>query len=161
MSESDWKWYGHPGHLIVADKCRFHLCTIVGEFMISTVGEYWPERSVREVHAHVYDPEWLARNTELLGDEFDNAYFERFGYERIGASFMESIDDDPIYETMVFRTGEPCADPACDCGMPRIADAGNCLDSRRYATAGKATAGHYELCRKWDLVRTEALKEQA
>lgn len=148
--EADWKWYGHPAHLIVGDKCRFHLATLVGPFMISTVGEYWPERSVREVHASVHDPEWLAKNTELLGETFDAAYFARFGYERIGAYLStDGIDDDPIYETMVFRTtGTVCEDPACDCGLPAIVPSE--LKCRRYATAGKATAGHYELCREYD-----------
>ena len=37
-----WKWFGTPGHLCVADRCRFHLCTKVGRYLVSTVGEYYP-----------------------------------------------------------------------------------------------------------------------
>lgn len=32
-----------PGHLIVADKCVHHLCTQVGNYLISTIGEYRPD----------------------------------------------------------------------------------------------------------------------
>lgn len=40
IDQSQWIWYGHAGHLCVADFCRFHLATQVGKFMISTVGDY-------------------------------------------------------------------------------------------------------------------------
>lgn len=38
-----WKWFGHAGHLLVASMCRFHLCTQVGRYLISTVGDYYPD----------------------------------------------------------------------------------------------------------------------
>jgi len=44
IPESKWKWFGHAGHLIVAADCQFHLCTQVGQFVISTVGDYRPHR---------------------------------------------------------------------------------------------------------------------
>jgi len=34
------KWYGNAGHFCAAINCAFHLCTEVGEYLISTVGEY-------------------------------------------------------------------------------------------------------------------------
>ena len=37
----DWKWYGWAGHLCVGHDCRFHLHTEVGNYRISTVGEYF------------------------------------------------------------------------------------------------------------------------
>lgn len=37
-----WKWYGLPGHFIGSAWCRFHLCTIVGDYIVSTVGQYIP-----------------------------------------------------------------------------------------------------------------------
>lgn len=37
-----WKWQGMPGHFINAHDCVFHLCTIVGNVVISTLGEYYP-----------------------------------------------------------------------------------------------------------------------
>ena len=39
------KWYGNAGHLIVSGKCRFHLCTEVGKYLVSTVGEYYSRDS--------------------------------------------------------------------------------------------------------------------
>ena len=44
IPESKWIWYGKPGHLCVSDECRFHLCTKVGEYLISSVGDYRPSR---------------------------------------------------------------------------------------------------------------------
>lgn len=38
-----WKWFGMPGHLIVGDRCVHHLCTQIGGYLISTIGEYRPE----------------------------------------------------------------------------------------------------------------------
>ena len=73
----DWKWFRHPGHFICARWCRFHLCTQVGKWLVSTVGEYWPERAVREIHAHCHDPKWFAENRNLKGDYFDSAYMKR------------------------------------------------------------------------------------
>jgi len=40
--KNNWLWIGHAGHLCVSNSCRFHLNTFVGEFIVSTVGEYYP-----------------------------------------------------------------------------------------------------------------------
>lgn len=45
MKTISWTWYGHAGHLCVASSCRFHLCTKVGKYLISTVGDYYRECS--------------------------------------------------------------------------------------------------------------------
>lgn len=42
MSESDWKWFGYPGHFCAAQSCMFRMCTQVGDYLISTVGDYRP-----------------------------------------------------------------------------------------------------------------------
>ena len=39
MSKSKWEWFGYPGHFICADDCRFRLFTLVGDYLISTVGD--------------------------------------------------------------------------------------------------------------------------
>lgn len=36
---TEWKWFGYPGHFICAEDCRFRLCTQVGEYLVSTVGD--------------------------------------------------------------------------------------------------------------------------
>lgn len=141
IPRAEWKWFGHNGHLIVGQWCRFHLCTQVGPWMVSTVGEYWPERSTREIHASVYDPAWLAKNKSRRGDDFDYAYMKHFGYEEIGCGRK--------YETMVFRAGAPCnADECGRCGMPIPADFAE-LNYAPYNDAGSATRGHMEMCEKY------------
>jgi hypothetical protein len=40
MSRSDWYWSGYPGHFIGADSCCFSLHTRVGDYRISTIGDY-------------------------------------------------------------------------------------------------------------------------
>lgn len=35
------RYLGTPGHLIVADRCRFHIHTHIGRYCISTVGEFY------------------------------------------------------------------------------------------------------------------------
>lgn len=71
------------------------MATKVGRYMISTVGEYWPERAVREIHASIHDPKWHAENNYRKGDDYDYAYKKRFGFEEIG--YLRK------YETMVFK----------------------------------------------------------
>lgn len=34
-----WKWFGDAGHFICSYKCKFHICTQVGKYLISTVGK--------------------------------------------------------------------------------------------------------------------------
>ncbi len=34
--------FGHPGHFIDASRCQFHLCSLVGTKLVSTVGDYRP-----------------------------------------------------------------------------------------------------------------------
>lgn len=46
MASDKWTWYGHAGHLCAAYNCRFHLCTKVGGYLVSTVGDYF-ERGIR------------------------------------------------------------------------------------------------------------------
>ena len=36
-------WYGSAGHFCAAGMCKFHLCTEVGEYLVSTIGEYYPK----------------------------------------------------------------------------------------------------------------------
>jgi len=41
IPESEWIWDGHQAHLRVT--CEFHLATRVGDYIVSTVGEYRPQ----------------------------------------------------------------------------------------------------------------------
>lgn len=135
MKRNKWVWMGHVGHFILGHKCRFHLSTYVGKYIISTVGELWNERSVREIHADVCDKKWLEGNKHLKGDLFDSAYFKRFGYEDIGC--------DRKYETMVFKARK--SKHGC-CPYEMINEE---KDFERYKNAEKAYKGHLRLCNKW------------
>jgi hypothetical protein len=39
---AEWVWCGFAGHFVGARNCRFHLCTRVGRYRVSTVGDYHP-----------------------------------------------------------------------------------------------------------------------
>lgn len=134
-----WKWFGNAGHFICGQWCRFHLCTVVGGYLVSTVGQYWPERRVREIHAECQDRAWFMANGMLLGDKFDSVYFDRFGYQTLGL--------DRTFETMVFKAGEICKTVGCACGMPSMD--GSEIDFLGYNDAKSATDGHMKMCRKW------------
>ena len=40
LARSQWKWFGYAGHLCVSDQCLFTMATQVGNYLISTVGDY-------------------------------------------------------------------------------------------------------------------------
>lgn len=43
----EWVWDGHAAHLIVGSRCQYHLATRIGDYVISTVGEYRPQKGTR------------------------------------------------------------------------------------------------------------------
>lgn len=134
IPESEWRWFGCAGHLIVSRDCRFHLCTQIDDFLVSTVGEYWPGESVREILASTRGVTLQGR-----GDAREADYMNKIGFEEIGYG--------RTYETMVFRTtGDVCAVPGCGCGLPKVNFREVAADG--YTTAGAATLGHMALCRQ-------------
>lgn len=135
-ARQEWEWFGTPGHLIVAQDCRFHLATIVGSHLVSTVGEWLPDESSREIMAksrgHVLAGRGDARRADFLS---------KVGWIEIGSG--------RLYETMVFPVGDDrCTVADCDCGMPKVTDFGE-LDSDGYNLRGDATRGHYAMCERW------------
>lgn len=40
IPESEWTWYGHPLHFVGARTCLFRMGTKVGEYVVSTVGDW-------------------------------------------------------------------------------------------------------------------------
>lgn len=141
IAPEKWEWFGGAAHFICGYACRFHMATKVGKHLVSTVGQYWPERPVREIHAKVSDPKWLSEKQAKRGEDFDHAYMKRFGFEEIGYGRK--------FETMVFKAGAVCDMKDCPCGcIPQMDGAGE-LDFKGYNDAPAATAGHMEMCRKW------------
>lgn len=51
IPESEWVWYGFPGHFILGARCQYHLCTRIGEVLVSTVGRLVedPERAPHQI----------------------------------------------------------------------------------------------------------------
>lgn len=136
MKKDKWIWMPHPGHFICSKDCQFFLNTYIGGYIVSTVGEYWPDRQVREIHAKIFDPKWFAESSSLKGDSFDRAYMQRFGYEEIGC--------DRKYETMVFK-----AKKGAEICCPYGASNWSCIDSESYNSPLEAKNGHLKLCAKW------------
>lgn len=123
ISEKDWKWFGCAGHFICGQWCRFHLTTQIGNYLISTVGEYVHPRHSQG--SENIENKWLKKNWPG----------EDIGYNR-------------KYETMVFRiTNIKCNNEKCGCGIPGIDPSE--LDFRGYNLAGDAMQGHIEMCYKY------------
>lgn len=138
MKKANWIWMPHAGHLIVGNECQFHLNTYVGKYIVSTVGEYWPDRMIREIHAKIWNKEWYEANKNLKGDTFDFEYHKAFGFLPIGAG------PNSTYETMVF--GAKKSKNKC---CPYVISVGRVKDSKRYGNADDAMEGHMKLCEKW------------
>src|SRR5487761_2671318 len=88
-NRAEWVWMPHPGHFICARNCGFHLTTCVGDFIVSTVGDFLPDITVREIYATTQGIKLKGKGDERLDD-----YMEKIGYEEVGC--------DRLYETMVF-----------------------------------------------------------
>lgn len=122
----------HPGHFICASDCKFHLNTYVGNYVVSTIGEYLPDAPIREIIAK-------SRKVKLtgMGDARKSAYMDKIGYEDIGYGRK--------YETMVFRAVKSKENKCCPYRMAVSSES----DFRGYTTPENAYAGHLELCEEW------------
>lgn len=118
-----WKWFGNVGHFIGGHDCKFHLCTQVGKYLVSTIGEYMPPYS--------QDPALKNMNKPFMSKE---------GWMQVGFN--------RFYETIVFKAGKVCNSDGCDCGYPAPKNWGE-LGMNGYQTAGEATRGHYQMCEEW------------
>lgn len=136
MRKEKWIWMPHAGHFILGDECRFHLNTYVGGYIVSTVGEYWPDSEVRKIHAQVMGKKIAGR-----GDEWDANYMREFGFTAIGLN--------RLYETMVFkarRANHNGEDWQC-CPWEMVNP--DNVDFAAYNTATDAYKGHLKMCRRW------------
>jgi hypothetical protein len=137
ITKDKWLWMPHAGHFICGNDCRFHLATKVGKYLVSTVGEYWPDQAVRRIHAEVCDNPWYLINGSLKGDNFNSAYMKKFGFEDLGY--------DRKYETMVFKAVKAKKCKAC----PYTQGDGDNLDYVGYNDSAEAYKGHLKMCDKW------------
>lgn len=119
IPESKWEWYGNAGHFVCGRWCRFHLTTKVGNYVVSTVGEYIHPR--HSGGSEQIENEWISKNWPG----------EDIGYDR-------------KFETMVFTAVGQCK---CGCGMPK--HDGSELACRGYNDHESARKGHMELCHEF------------
>lgn len=133
IDEKEWVWMPHAVHFIFGDECRFRLNTRVGDYIISTVGEYLPDAPVREILAQ-------CRKIDLegIGDERVSNYMKKIGCEDIGFNRK--------YETMVFYSKPSENNDSC-CPWEAVRSAE--LDMIGYSDPGEAYRGHLEMCRKF------------
>lgn len=135
MKREDWIWMPHPGHLIVSRDCRFHLNTCVGDFIVSTVGEYLPDAPVREILAQRRGVSLLGRGDARLAD-----YMKKMGFQEIGAG--------RLYETMVFKATNAPGGPHEECCLYRQLD-GREVAFHGYNNPRDAYEGHMAMCEEW------------
>ena len=139
VTKDKWIWMPHPAHFICSHDCKFFLATKVGKYIISTVGEYWPDQVVRRIHAEIHDPKWHKENNHRKGDDYDHEYMKRFGYEEIGWNRK--------YETMVFRAIKTPENGCKAC--PYVIESGSNIDEAHYNEPEDAYKGHMKMCRKF------------
>lgn len=137
-TKDKWVWMPHPAHFICSQNCQFFLSTKVGKYIISTVGEYWPDQAVRRIHAEIHDPQWWADHKMEKGDNFDHEYMKKFGFEDIGYNRK--------YETMVFNAVKSDKDIKC---CPFRQASGRDIDFVSYNSAEDAYKGHMKMCLKY------------
>jgi hypothetical protein len=132
--KATWVWLPHPSHFICAAHCRFHLATCVGDFIVSTVGEYVPPEGTREVLA-------ACRGIVLegKGDARERDWLRKVGFEDIG--HMRK------YETMVFHAVPAPADAKCGCRF----HVGDWLELYGVGANDpeEAYRNHMTLCEEW------------
>lgn len=127
---SEWVWLGHPAHFIGGFDCRFHMATKIGNYIVSTVGEYLPEHEIREMNAQL-------KGVKLTGfgrDRIDN-YLVKIGFEELGIGRK--------YETKVFNAQKSKSVKSC---CPWVIADGNELESGGYNEAADAIKGHMRMC---------------
>ena len=130
-----WEWFGSPAHFICSLDCRFHMATLVGPWVVSTVGEYLPDSGSWDIYARS-----AGVTLDGRGDDRRGQFLREVGWVEIGAGRK--------YETYVFRaTGERCKAPDCGCGLPEWT--GSEIDSEGYNERGDAQRGHVAMCEKW------------
>ena len=121
----------HPGHFICARDCEFFLNTYVNGFIISTVGELFPDAPVREIYA-----ESRGIKLEGMGDARRADYRKKVGYEELGYERK--------YETMVFLAQK--SEHKC---CPWRIVSGRDLEMEGYNDPGEAYRGHMKFCKKY------------
>lgn len=132
IPKEKWIWMPHPAHFICSSDCKFFLATKIGKYIVSTVGEYFPDSEIREIFAN-------SRGVILegKGDARRADYMKKIGFEDIGYNRK--------YETMVFKARKGITCKVC----PFVIDGGSDIDFCSYNEPNEAYEGHLKMCKKW------------
>lgn len=76
---SGWHWIGYAAHFSGSRRCQFHLSTIVGKYVVSTIGEYYPIGATK--------PECLGNEGEL----YETQVFKYDGFCECGCGIPSII----------------------------------------------------------------------
>lgn len=71
IPESEWRWFGAPLHYICGSRCVFHLGTRIGNYVISTVGDFRPDGPYKPRDTIGYQREFETMVFRVLGDHGD------------------------------------------------------------------------------------------
>jgi len=114
--------------------------TYVNGYIVSTVGEYWPDYRIRKIIAE-------SKKIEVIGegDSWNADYMKKIGFEDIGYNRK--------YETMVFRAKK--SEESC---CPYIALNFSDLEFYGYNDAGAAFAGHNNMIKKYSEIDKKIAK---
>lgn len=83
-----WVWDGHAAHLIVGSSCQFHLATRVGDYIVSTVGEYRSETDHPDGDRNYAETgDYAAFTTIGVG-----RLFETYVFRAVGSGFGKVTD---------------------------------------------------------------------
>ncbi len=135
-TKDKWVWMPHPAHFILSYDCKFFMATKVGKYIVSTVGEYFPDALVREIIAKS-----RGITLEGMGDARRADYMRKIGFDDIGYGRK--------YETMVFKAIKSMKNGKGCNACPFIIKSGSELDANGYNTPEDAYKGHMEMCNKW------------
>lgn len=95
IPESEWQWIGTASHFSCGRWCRYHLATIVGDVLVSTVGEfvYLTDSGTSEPQ----EDRWLRENWP--GREIGSGRkYETMAFRICGAVDDDPYDDVPSYD---------------------------------------------------------------
>lgn len=132
IPKEKWIWMPHPAHFICSHDCKFFLSTKIGKYIISTVGEYFPDSQIREIYAKIKKVQ-----LEGIGDARRADYMKKIGFEDIGVGTK--------YETMVFLSKKSPTCKAC----PFVISSGSNIDQNNYKDPQEAYKGHIKMCLKY------------
>lgn len=122
IPHAEWRWFGDVGHFICGQWCRFHLCTQVGDYLVSTVGRYvHPRHSAGSEQA---EREWLQKHPD--GEEVG---FGRF-YVRLRRPSGNRRSPVPTRPPSAARIRIRAQSTASPPGRP-------------------SSRGHMEMCERW------------